>query len=194
MKFDMTGFQIGRITVIELAGRDKQKQNLWFYRCSCGSGKVKRATTGGLRAGRYISCGCLAFERMSKLNLKPPGTSSRNRLIENYQRRARRKGLPWEISTQTFFALVVKDCYYCGSAPSSDTRIINANGKPDAAWHFLYNGLDRVDSALGYTINNVVPCCRTCNLAKRELPQSEFVGWLNRLVATGGGVACRSVL
>lgn len=40
-------------------------------------------------------------------------------------------------------------CYYCGH-PLNETGI----------------GLDRLDSDRGYVLDNVVPCCGTCNMAK----------------------------
>ena len=40
------------------------------------------------------------------------------------------------------------------------------------------NGLDRVDSSKGYTIDNVVPCCAICNTAKNKMTQKEFKEWI----------------
>jgi hypothetical protein len=40
---------------------------------------------------------------------------------------------------------------------------------------FVYNGLDRIDSNLGYVRSNVVPCCAVCNYMKQELSLSEFL-------------------
>lgn len=191
-KLELAGFRIGRVTVVARAGRDARGKCLWAFTCSCGSGIVKVAQAGALHAGRHLSCGCLLRENASKLQLKAPGVSSRNRLITNYRNRAARKGWAWELTDEEFFAKVSENCYYCGSCPLSDTRTINSNGRQHGDWHFLYNGLDRVDSALGYLRSNVVTCCRTCNLAKREMPQSEFVAWLKRLLQSGGGRACRS--
>lgn len=45
----------------------------------------------------------------------------------------------------------------------------------------LYNGIDRVDSSLGYTVDNVVPCCKLCNQAKNNLSKQEFVDWVKRV-------------
>ena len=49
-----------------------------------------------------------------------------------------------------------KDCYYCGN---------KVNGI----------GLDRIDNRVGYTIKNVVSCCRDCNTMKMILSQREFI-------------------
>lgn len=186
-RLDLTGKRFGRITITRSIGSNTLGRSVWEYRCDCGN--VKRNLGSALNAGRFLSCGCLRNETTAKLNRKAPGVSSRNRLIENYRRRAKVKGYEFELSEDAFFALVALDCHYCGSAPNSDTRIINSHGANDSSFHFKYNGIDRIDSSFGYIETNVVPCCRTCNLAKRELPQVDFVGWLKRLLLRGGGKA-----
>lgn len=44
------------------------------------------------------------------------------------------------------------------------------------------NGIDRVNNDLGYINNNVVSCCKTCNLAKSSLTLIEFKNWINNLI------------
>lgn len=44
---------------------------------------------------------------------------------------------------------------------------------------FLFNGIDRMDSKLGYSDSNCVPCCGAANFAKRRMPYSDFVSWLD---------------
>ena len=44
----------------------------------------------------------------------------------------------------------------------------------------MHNGIDRVDSTMGYAIDNCVPCCKTCNIAKHTMTTIEFAGWINR--------------
>lgn len=53
-------------------------------------------------------------------------------------------------------------CYFCGSDLS------NENGYC----------LDRVDNNKGYTIENVVGCCKICNRAKSNMKVNDFVEWL----------------
>uniref|UniRef100_A0A7S2QFJ7 Uncharacterized protein n=1 Tax=Zooxanthella nutricula TaxID=1333877 RepID=A0A7S2QFJ7_9DINO len=51
-----------------------------------------------------------------------------------------------------FKAIVEQPCHYCGKAPEKGKH---------------YNGLDRVENSVRvYTINTVVSCCGTCNMAK----------------------------
>ena len=59
----------------------------------------------------------------------------------------------------------------------------------DAFGEFVYNGIDRIDSKIGYLPNNVTPCCKWCNKAKSNTPHDEWVAYLDRLVRhRGGGV------
>lgn len=39
------------------------------------------------------------------------------------------------------------------------------------------NGIDRVDSSKGYTVENSVACCKYCNTAKNTMTESEFYTW-----------------
>lgn len=48
---------------------------------------------------------------------------------------------------------------------------------------FVRNGIDRVDSAQGYVLTNVVPCCKQCNRAKSDLSREEFLTWVERVHA-----------
>ena len=45
----------------------------------------------------------------------------------------------------------------------------------------MYSGLDRINNEVGYTRQNVVPCCIICNRAKNSMPFKDFIDWINRL-------------
>jgi len=70
---------------------------------------------------------------------------------------AKNRNLSWKISFKRYMALVSLPCYYCsGLLPS------------------FGGGLDRLDRFKGYTNNNVVQCCKSCNKKKAYL---EFAGF-----------------
>jgi hypothetical protein len=48
---------------------------------------------------------------------------------------------------------------------------------------FTYNGIDRIDNSQGYIIDNVVPCCTKCNIAKGRQSIQEFKEWIYRAYA-----------
>jgi 5-methylcytosine-specific restriction endonuclease McrA len=66
-------------------------------------------------------------------------------------------------------------CFYCGTPPARSLRV--KHGWTD----FLYNGLDRLHNAEGYTPQNVVPACYQCNVAKGTASVGEFFEWARRL-------------
>ena len=51
------------------------------------------------------------------------------------------------------------------------------------------NGLDRVDNNKGYTIDNVVPCCKRCNYAKNNQTPREFKEWVKKVYNKMYGVS-----
>ncbi len=59
---DLTGQAFGRLTVLELIGKNRNDQHQWRCRCRCGKETV--CTTNHLRNGHTQSCGCLNGERV----------------------------------------------------------------------------------------------------------------------------------
>ena len=60
---DLVGQVFSRLTVVEIAGRNKKQNLLWRCCCTCGGEAV--APAYDLRAGKVKSCGCLAKEGLS---------------------------------------------------------------------------------------------------------------------------------
>lgn len=78
----------------------------------------------------------------------------KNRPAVRWQRSknaAKRRGKSWNIEKNIYFDLIKKECYYCkGNLPLFGV------------------GLDRLDSGIGYQLDNVVPCCQMCNQGRNE--------------------------
>jgi hypothetical protein len=121
------------------------------------------------------SCGCLNLEHrieMGHKHKKENGESSFNTLYTNYRRRAKMKNISFELSKEIFKSITSQNCFYCGSKPHQKIQMYFNSG------FYLYNGIDRIDSSKGYTLNNIVPCCGTFNYAKKEMSQTEFKNWI----------------
>lgn len=88
-------------------------------------------------------------------------------VLASYRINAATRGLAWELTEEQFKELTSSPCYYTGRAPSNIER-------SKAGEVYIYNGLDRIDSTKGYTIDNVVPCCLHVNLAKNNWSEDEF--------------------
>ncbi|MBI4137555.1 hypothetical protein HY469_05840 [Candidatus Roizmanbacteria bacterium] len=173
-KQSLTGMQFGRLTAgerirekigIRSSGNDRYAI---FYECKCICGTIKRVQQSHLRAGSIKSCGCLLREMLPSTKYLP----SIHFVIKNYKRGAKSRGLMWDLTDENVQKIVESCCYYCGDEPSKSTI------PPDRKVLVCYtcNGIDRVDSSRGYTLDNVVPCCTRCNYAKRSLPINEFIG------------------
>lgn len=67
-KVDLAGQRFGRLTVIEEAGRDKQRNALWKCKCDCGNECV--VSSNNLRRGHTTSCGCFNRERSVETHTK----------------------------------------------------------------------------------------------------------------------------
>jgi len=89
----------------------------------------------------------------------------------------------FDIPLETFAQLCHQPCHYCGRK-NKNSLSIKSRGKLGGyvVKDFRYNGLDRVDNSIGYTEENVVPCCAVCNRAKNSMSYDEFVEFLDELV------------
>jgi len=142
------------------------KAKFCSYDCYWGKSEdVGQKSCSVCRQDKSVNC----FQKVNR------GWDSRckdckNKQRKNYRRRnyagdryafyrwnAKRSGRDFGISLDEYKKLVVCGrCHYCGR---NELRL----------------GLDRVDSKHGYTIGNIVPCCRQCNIAKNDKSVDEFI-------------------
>ena len=158
---DLTGEKFGRLTVIRRIPNNKSETAMWLCRCECR----KETIVGGysLRSDNTKSCGCLKDELIGALNRIDFGVASMRSLINSYKIRAKKHGIKYKLTEKQFANLTQKDCYYCGAKPNN---VFGRSGGTNG--EYIYNGLDRVDNNKDYTIDNVVPCCKRCNRAKKN--------------------------
>lgn len=80
-----------------------------------------------------------------------------NRSLEgryrSLKRAAKARGLRMSLSFKDFIKVADADCYYCGRKTT---------------YKVTGYSLDRLVNSKGYTKNNVVPCCKHCNLIKGD--------------------------
>lgn len=134
--------------------------------CDCGNERVVRTTR--LRLGLVTMCaacakklaGKLGAETRRKLSADERATSDR---YSTYKQNAKKRGLSFDVSLPLFTSLIGQPCAYCGS----EDRV----------------GVDRLDSDLGYFVENCAPCCSDCNYAKREMSKESFLNLVARIHA-----------
>ena len=146
-----------------------------FYKvsCQCTCGKTKKVKTHNLLSGKSKSCGCIQQKALVKnLTGKPSkhrvsaAVKAINQIHNSYKFGAKKRSLSFSLTKSEFTTLLQQECSYCGK--------LNSNLKNNINGSFTYNGIDRVDSNIGYELYNVVACCSTCNMMKNDLPLNEF--------------------
>lgn len=160
------GKKYGKLTIIAYAYTKNKKK---FWKCLCDCGKEPVINLNNIRQGLVRSCGCL---RTHKYN---PGESGLRILFSDYKTSARKEGRVFDLTLEDFKSITSKSCTYCGSKPfmiSTSEHTKKPETKDYAA--YKYNGIDRIDSNRGYEKDNIVPCCRWCNIIKRERTVEEF--------------------
>lgn len=182
---DFTGRVFGRLTVL---GRDADRpshNNYWLCQCSCGNLSVARHDH--LIEGHHRSCGCLRDEAAARrrvpheLRHRSPESCVKD-LFNVYRRAARIRGHEFSLSFDEFKDLTSQCCTYCGCPPSiRHTPKIKGVAKWRIQGGYTYNGIDRVDSALGYASTNVTTCCAQCNRAKLDYSVQDFKEWIVRV-------------
>lgn len=172
----LEGQQFGQLLALTPTDkRNHTKSIMWLCKClACGEETTVSSTK--LKAGEIKSCGCMEHVREVTTD---PGETGCNTLYNDYRQGAKRRGLPFEISLPTFKQLTKGNCTYCGIVPSGVRYGSYGNTKEHGK--YIFNGIDRVDSSIGYFEANCVSCCTQCNLAKGSRNSDEFLDWIKRV-------------
>lgn len=169
---DLTGKKFGRLIVIKRV-LNQNKRTMWLCKCECSKEKIINGKY--LRENQTKSCGCLRKERTGNINRIDFGLATMRKVINNYKKCAEKRGYIYDLTEKQFKEITQRKCYYCGAKPANVKSGKLYNGE------YIYNGIDRVNNTKGYTIDNVVSCCKTCNMAKNNLSLQEFRNWVERV-------------
>lgn len=75
-----------------------------------------------------------------------------------YTRQSKKRDYEFLLSKEKFENLLTSNCHYCGVTRKK----------------YLV-GIDRLDNSKGYIEDNVVPCCKICNMMKNTLNEATFI-------------------
>lgn len=192
---DLTGKRFGRLTVIGKSEKRSANGDV-YYICNCDCGKkgvvVVRSSLVATDSHKQVSCGCWVKEGHNSVNREE------NRdfvILKNLygKLRARNNHMGFDntriISIEEYKSIISKPCSYCGTENSNITKepysytykLKNLDGgQIDYDYAFYHNGVDRIDSAIGYEPGNVVPCCKYCNMAKSDRSRNDFLEWAEK--------------
>lgn len=163
---------INRLTIIELSHVDSRGRKFYLVQCVCG--KTKILNGGLIKSGNTKSCGCLSKE-IRKATRKPDNYGEITAVILGYKRHAKDRGFEWQLTREEVDSIIRKPCHYCGEPASNLKKTKNSIDG------LRYNGIDRIDSSKDYTLDNIVPCCKFCNLAKRDMSHIDFLNKIKQI-------------
>jgi len=181
---NIIGNKYGKLTVLELIDSNNKSKTRYLCKCECGN--LHETSGDSLRGGKSKSCGCLKKAYI-------PKTFNKNRkqqiLIQLYkstiEKRSKMKGWIDCIGFELFTKTSLTNCYYCNTEPIS--KICDRKKNKDKTLisddFILVNGIDRINSNIGYIEGNIVPCCKHCNTAKNTMSDSEFREWIKKIYA-----------
>ncbi len=182
---DYIGRRAGKLVIIGNivpSQGDTNNGGLWKCLCECGN----ECTTTGYNLNSRKGCGCtrktaeghriggLKQQRFAKSTVTYRYSKHRTQCA-TYRRTP--------LSRNEWERIVFRPCHYCG-----DTDIHNIakgyrgrtrkTGLPTpedlARYEVKMNGVDRLDSMIGYEPFNCVPCCTVCNRMKCDYTITEF--------------------
>lgn len=156
-----------------------KKNNRWYslYECDCGNGHITDKSR--VRSGHSTSCGCKKktykeqFKRYNdsrKLSHEQKIEYCHKKVYKAYKQKCNNKNIQFELTFEEFVSYLHQPCFYCGNIDYN-----NYNG-------MRYNGIDRLDSKLGYNKDNIVSCCGICNYMKIDYSAKEFIEQCKKIV------------
>lgn len=156
----------------------QQYKARWLCRCSCGNEVI--AIGSHLRLKRATRCRSCGYKTRPQSIRRKTFIERLFDLSVNKPTRLRKRKISCELSLDDFVFLIKQNCYYCNAKPKEIDYI--GNTKYTKMDSFPINGIDRVNSDIGYKIDNCVPCCRTCNVMKSNLKQNDFYEHLEKIL------------
>lgn len=128
----------------------------------------------GLDVSLGFTCsGLVSYWRLVEFwDMTLPRKSYRAWALRDYRRNARRGGWLWGLDAGAAADLLSGDCHYCGGR--AKTRFFQWQNQTYESKECL-NGIDRLDSSLGYIPSNCVSCCSLCNRLKGPIKFDMFI-------------------
>lgn len=185
---DRVNKRYGRLKVVSSAGKDNRGLYLWNCICDCGNTKI--VVGQNLSSGKSKSCGCLKDEFLKRKGNQYGLLEDRQEAMLRVQySHLKRRHTKFNynddvIDFKLFTELSKGKCVYCGLKYSKkiEDRLNETKSQKRLSDEILkINGIDRLNSNIGYTKDNSVTCCKYCNAAKNTMSVNEFKNWIKRV-------------
>lgn len=180
--YDLTGKRFGKLVVLERV-ENEGVQIKW--KCICDCGNHHNVCGLYLRKEKCKSCGCICAHNKEHNREK----ALFYRLYKTtIVKGAKNKGHETDLNLEEFIAMSKSPCCYCGLENSNYLKDISSGKRKGITKKYVisdkviyFNGIDRLDSKVGYYKHNIVPCCKYCNIAKNVLSVEEYIKFIKRV-------------
>lgn len=176
----VAGTKFNRLTLVSpipRMGLRPSGRKKYHYECRCECGNTVWLTRQDITTSHTKSCGCYRKD----LNALPKEQWEQAGFVElfgDYRSAAKSRNLVFALSKEEFKQLTSDICCYCGVKPN---MVRLHSSKNPLYGSYTYNGIDRVDSSLGYVAGNCVTACNQCNIAKKDYSPADFLAWVERV-------------
>lgn len=158
---DLSGKKFDKLTAIKI-NRVVKMVSYWDFQCDCGNSKTARGSH--VSAGKIKTCGDCGATPEQEFFFKKD--IYRNHLTSLKRRTSKNKLIENNLSFDNYVDICSKPCVYCG--------LMDVKKYSNGAV-ISFNGVDRIDSNIGYTLENSQPCCGRHNLAKRTFSHEDYI-------------------
>lgn len=146
-----------------------------YFRCNCGNSFALRNTNSFVS---WADIKCPDCKRLARLK----DNIGERYVYKRVKWDAKKAGRSFDISFDWFKKVIHEPCHYCQRTDINKVSVASKIPGQYLLEDFRYNGIDRVDNAVGYEEDNCVPCCVVCNRAKNSMPYDEFMEYIRSLV------------
>lgn len=169
-RIDLEGKVFGNLCVVA-SSPSSAKHPKWKCQCSCG--EIVYRTASDLRRPGNKMCWSCRNSKISKIKWKGHGEISGD-FWDRTQRSATSRSLSFNISIEFAWNLFLKQKRLC--ALSGEELMFHRSDLTQTT-----ASIDRIDSTIGYDVDNIQWVHKTVNNLKMDLPQNEFIKWCRRI-------------
>lgn len=169
----MIGKTVGHYKILEfsdLVKRDSNKKVDIFFKVQCiHCGSIKeRELYSESNWNRYETCPDCPRRTDTYYDIR----------YKEYQSSAKSRNKSWNLTLEDFIKISTGNCIYCGQHATIQSR--KQSGCKNSLSDY-FNGIDRIDSSKGYSVDNCVPCCSYCNMMKMHYSKEDFLKQVEKI-------------
>lgn len=168
-RIDITNQKFGKLTAIKYngiksIGKQGRIKHTWLCKCDCGNDTI--VYTDALTSGRTKSCGCYKTFKQS-IYVNPNFVGHFKEYFLNLKESSKRR------NNTLIFNITKEDILY---KLTTQNNICPLSGLP-ISFEDGSASVDRIDSNIGYLINNIQIVHKTINFMKSVLTNEEFISF-----------------